>query len=173
MILSPSMDSGDDADMEEVHQPLIHIHPVGLLDPINLCIVRVFYGPMLPPTMIWERSFKSLLPEFLIKNIPAFLPGLCCRQCLSSWDRLIWSNAGSPWLTSSPISASSHTPLLFFRSCLMIYRILTLKRRITPRMSFSSPLSLPHPWGRGRGNLVAPSVMFSLLKRSWIFLSDG
>ena len=27
--------------------------------------------------MIWERSFKSLLPEFLIKNIPAFLPGLC------------------------------------------------------------------------------------------------
>ena len=37
-------------------------------------MVRVFYGPVLPPTMIWERSFKSLLPEFFIRDIPACPP---------------------------------------------------------------------------------------------------
>ena len=77
MILNPSMNSDDDADMEEVQQPLVHFHPAGPLDPINLVIVRVFYGPVLPPAMIWERYFKSLMPEFFIKNVPSCLPGLC------------------------------------------------------------------------------------------------
>ena len=66
MILNPSLDSDGDDDMAEVQQPMLNIHPVGPLDPINLGIVRVFYGPVLPPAMIWERSFKSLLPEFAI-----------------------------------------------------------------------------------------------------------
>ena len=37
-------------------------------------MVWVFYGPVLPPAMIWERSFKSLLPEFFIRDIPACPP---------------------------------------------------------------------------------------------------
>ena len=63
MILNPSADSSDDEDMAEVQ-----------LEPIHLGLVRVFYGPVLPPAMIWERSFKTLLPEFFIKDIPACLP---------------------------------------------------------------------------------------------------
>ena len=76
MILNPSLDSGGDDDMAEVQQPMINLHHVGPLDPINLGIVRVFFGPILPPAMIWERSFKSLLPEFAVLNVPCFLPGL-------------------------------------------------------------------------------------------------
>ena len=73
MILNPSADSSDDEDMAEVQQPL-QAPPIVQLEPIHLGLVRVFYGPVLPPAMIWERSFKTLLPEFFIKDIPACLP---------------------------------------------------------------------------------------------------
>ena len=74
MILNPSVDSSDDEDMVEVQQPL-QAPPIVQLEPIHLGMVRVSYGPVLPPTMIWERSFKSLLPEFFIRDIPACLSG--------------------------------------------------------------------------------------------------
>ena len=73
MILNPSADSSDDEDMAEVQQPL-EAPPIVQLEPIHLGMVRVFYGPVLPPAMIWERSFKSLLPEFFIRDIPACPP---------------------------------------------------------------------------------------------------
>ena len=73
MILNPSADSSDDEDMAEVQQPL-QAPPIVQLEPIHLGMVRVFYGPVLPPAMIWERSFKSLLPEFFIRDIPACPP---------------------------------------------------------------------------------------------------
>ena len=74
--LNPSLDSDNDMDLEEVQQPIQHIvaqHPVAPLDPIQLGIVRVVYGPVLPPNLIWERSFRSLLPEFFIRKVPASL----------------------------------------------------------------------------------------------------
>ena len=74
MILNPSVESFGDEDMVEVQQPL-QAPPIVQLDPIHLGMVRVFYGPVLPPAMIWERSFQSLLPEFFIRDIPACLPG--------------------------------------------------------------------------------------------------
>ena len=73
MILNPSANSSDDEDMAEVQQPL-QAPPIVQLEPIHLGMVRVFYGPVLPPAMIWERSFKSLLPEFFIRDIPACPP---------------------------------------------------------------------------------------------------
>ena len=51
MILNPSVDSSDDEDMVEVQQPL-QAPPIVQLDPIHLGMVRVFYGPVLPPAMI-------------------------------------------------------------------------------------------------------------------------
>ena len=66
MVLNPSLDSNKDEDMAEVQQPMINLHPVGPLDPINLGIVRIFFGPVLPPIMIWEHTFKSLILEFAV-----------------------------------------------------------------------------------------------------------
>ena len=79
MILHPFVDSSDDEAMLEVHQPL-QAPPVVHVDPIHLGMVRVFYGPVLPPAMIWERSFKSLLPEFVIRDIPTPLSGFSARM---------------------------------------------------------------------------------------------
>ena len=46
------------------------VHPsVVNLDPIHLGIVRVVFGPVLPPAMVWERSFRNLLPDFESQSI--------------------------------------------------------------------------------------------------------
>ena len=85
MILNPSLDSDDDVvDMEEVQQP----HPVMPIAPIHQGIVRIVYGPVLPPEMIWARSFSSLLPDFLIKKVPSALPGLFLPPSVISLGQL-------------------------------------------------------------------------------------
>ena len=60
MVLNPTLDSFNDMDLEEVQQPinpLVAQHPGANLDPIQLGILQVVYGPVLPPHLIWERSF--------------------------------------------------------------------------------------------------------------------
>ena len=89
MVLNPSLGSNSSSDdqsagIEVVQQVVVQenleraivpyippaVHPPMVnLDPIHLGIVRVVFGPVLPPAMVWERSFKNLLPDFEIQNI--------------------------------------------------------------------------------------------------------
>ena len=103
IIRNPSLESDGDDDMAEVQQPMLNIHPVGPLDLINLGIVRVFYGPVLPPAMIWERSFKSLLPEFAIWNVPCWLPRICLPPMPVKFD----SDLEQRWLFAVNINKRS------------------------------------------------------------------
>ena len=98
MVLNPSLGSNSSfedqsADVEVVQQVVVQenleraivpfippaVHPpVVILDPIHLGIVRVVFGPVLPPAMVWERSFRNLLPDFESQSIhrPVCLSGL-------------------------------------------------------------------------------------------------
>ena len=50
---------------QQLHQPVV--------DPIQLGIVRVVYGPVLPPQMIREQTFRMMLPEIVTAWIPCSL----------------------------------------------------------------------------------------------------
>src|SRR3954468_24460406 len=65
------MPDDDDAPLHLAivpYQPLV-INP----DSFHLGILKVFYGPVQPPAMVWERSFRNLIPAFSVRSVPACL----------------------------------------------------------------------------------------------------
>lgn len=90
IVMNPSLgfngsNSQQQNDMEvEVQQPAnpqmaLFNQRVIHMDPIQLGFVRVVYGPVLPPQMIWERSFCSLMPEIFLSSVPTPLVVSICR----------------------------------------------------------------------------------------------
>lgn len=85
------------------------------MDPIHSGIVRVVYGPVLQPHMIWKRTFSMLLPEILISDIPytprsSALPPYVVLLRFWSWEldlKFINMMAMSGFLSSSMAAPSA------------------------------------------------------------------
>lgn len=89
MILNPSLDSSQNMELDqEVNQPLLNNNltaPPAPLDPIQLGIVRVVYGPILPPEMIWkDLSSLSCLRFCLLASRLLCHLLFCLRRCSRS-----------------------------------------------------------------------------------------
>src|SRR4051812_7256395 len=99
MVLNPSLNSrsSSDFDVAEVQMPPLvpvqqddHVPDgdalaivVYTLPTIQLPLMenaRVVLGPVLPPSMIWEKIFDNLLPSIAVQSIPTFVPSFPSPQ---------------------------------------------------------------------------------------------
>ncbi|KAM0890502.1 hypothetical protein ACQ4PT_027029 [Festuca glaucescens] len=69
MILNPSQNYVSSVNMHVMDQ-VLQEQQEGLVEMLHVGRVDTVFGPMLPPTMVWDKIFQSFMPDLFARAIP-------------------------------------------------------------------------------------------------------